>query len=99
VALRGACYVALASLLAMLDAALDGIILVAEPARSLTGRDVVEVLGIPVVATVASQPRRRLHDRRRPPREARAPPPKARPAQSPRRPKRPLGTHTDLPRP
>jgi hypothetical protein len=48
--LRGPCYVALASLLAR-AARPDGIILVAEPKRSLTARDVTDVLDVPVVVT------------------------------------------------
>ena len=56
VVLRGPCYVALASLLATLDTPPHGVIVLAEPGRSLTGRDVYEVLGIPVVATVRASP-------------------------------------------
>ncbi|MDP9389561.1 MAG: hypothetical protein M3Q48_17010, partial [Actinomycetota bacterium] len=56
VVLRGPCYVALASLLATSPARLDGVILVAEPERSLTARDVAEVLDLPVVATVGAGP-------------------------------------------
>lgn len=56
VVLRGPCYVALASLLATLDAPPDGVIVLAEPGRSLTCRDVYEVVGIPVVATVRASP-------------------------------------------
>lgn len=53
--LRGPCYLALASVVAAPEAP-QGIILVAEAGRSLTARDVTEVTGLPVVATVrASQ--------------------------------------------
>jgi hypothetical protein len=53
--LRGPCYVALATLLTATQR-FDGVIVVAEPGRSLTGRDVTDVLGIPVVATVGADP-------------------------------------------
>ena len=49
--LRGPCYLALAAALRVADAP-DGIVLVREPGRSLTPRDVTEVTGIPVVAEV-----------------------------------------------
>lgn len=52
VVLRGPCYVALATLLAADAPRPDGIILVAEEGRSLTARDVSEVTGLPVIATV-----------------------------------------------
>ena len=55
VVLRGPCYVALASLLAA-PGRPDGVILVAEDGRSLTARDVTEVLDVAVVATVAARP-------------------------------------------
>ncbi len=55
VVLRGPCYVALASLVAS-AARPDGIILVAEPKRSLTARDVTDVLDVPVVVTVDMSP-------------------------------------------
>ena len=55
VVLRGPCYVALASLLAHPERP-DAIILVAEPKRSLTARDVTDVLDVPVVATVEASP-------------------------------------------
>ena len=55
VVLRGPCYVALASLLAT-AARPDGIILVAEPKRSLTARDVTDGLDVPVVVTVEASP-------------------------------------------
>lgn len=55
VVVRGPCYLALASLLAAPEAP-HRIILVAEDGRSLTARDVTEVTGVPVVATIrASQ--------------------------------------------
>ena len=49
--LRGPCYLALAAALRD-DAAPDGIVLLREPGRSLTPRDVTEVTGTPVVAEV-----------------------------------------------
>jgi hypothetical protein len=54
--LRGPCYLALASLVAAPGPPPDGVILVAEPGRSLTATDVTEVLGVPVVATVEVNP-------------------------------------------
>ena len=57
VVLRGPCYVALATLLGSTARRPDGIILVAEEGRSLTARDVAEVTGLPVVATVDATPR------------------------------------------
>jgi hypothetical protein len=56
VVLRGPCYVALATVLAAPPGRVDGIILVAEAGRSLTARDVTEVLDLPVVATVTASP-------------------------------------------
>ena len=53
--LRGPCYVALATALAM-GVACDGVILVAEDGRSLGADDVTDVLGVPVVATVTASP-------------------------------------------
>lgn len=50
--LRGPCYLALAAALRH-DSPPDGIVLLHEPGRSLTARDVTEVTGIPVVAQVA----------------------------------------------
>jgi hypothetical protein len=55
VVLRGPCYLALSSVLAA-SVAPDGIILVVERGRSLTARDVAEVLGVPVLATVEASP-------------------------------------------
>lgn len=49
---RGPCYLALATLVSLPDLRPDGIILVAEPGRSLSAADASEVLGLPVVATV-----------------------------------------------
>lgn len=49
---RGPCYLALAAALRH-DSPPDGIVLLQEPGRSLTARDVTEVTGIPVVAQVA----------------------------------------------
>ena len=49
--LRGPCYLALAAALRD-DTGPDGIVLLREPGRSLTPRDVAEVTGIPVVAEV-----------------------------------------------
>lgn len=56
VVLRGPCYVALATLLASPGPPPDGIIVVAEPGRSLTARDVTDVADIPVVAIVRATP-------------------------------------------
>jgi hypothetical protein len=56
VVLRGPCYVALASLLARSEPRPDGIILVAEPKRSLTARDVTDVLDVPVIAVIDATP-------------------------------------------
>ena len=53
--LRGPCYVALATALAM-GVACDGVILVAESGRSLSADDVTDVLGVPVVASVPASP-------------------------------------------
>jgi hypothetical protein len=50
--LRGPCYLALATLVSLPDLRPDGVILVAEPGRSLSAADASEVLGVPVVATV-----------------------------------------------
>ena len=54
--LRGPCYVALASLLSSLGPRIDGVVLVSEDGRSLTAADVHDVLGVPVVATVPTDP-------------------------------------------
>ena len=54
--LRGPCYLALARLAADPQGARDGVILLEEPGRSLTARDVIDVLGVPVVATVPVSP-------------------------------------------
>ena len=60
VVLRGPCYVAVRSLVRSLVRSdgrpPDGIVLLSEPGRSLTARDVHDVTGIPVVATVAVTP-------------------------------------------
>ena len=53
--LRGPCYLALRSLLRGQQSP-DGIVLLAEPGRSLTARDVEDVTGVPVVARVAVSP-------------------------------------------
>jgi len=50
--LRGPCYLALATLVSLPDLRPDGVILVAEPGRSLSAGDASAVLGVPVVATV-----------------------------------------------
>lgn len=50
--LRGPCYLALAGLLGRPGPVPDGIVLLVERGRSLHARDVAEVTGIPVVATV-----------------------------------------------
>jgi len=57
VVVRGPCYLALASVLAASGRTPDGVILVAEEGRSLTARDVAEVTGLAVVATVEAAPR------------------------------------------
>jgi len=51
--LRGPCYLGLCALLAA-DERPDGIVVVAEPGRALSVRDVADVNGIDVVATVAA---------------------------------------------
>lgn len=53
--LRGPCYLALRALLAA-DHDLDGLIVVAEPGRALNERDVADVTGVPVIATVPVTP-------------------------------------------
>ena len=53
--LRGPCYLALRTLLAA-EHGLDGIVLVAEPGRALNERDVTDVTGLDVVATVPVTP-------------------------------------------
>lgn len=57
VVLRGPCYLALATLMSCGAPRPAGIILVAEEGRGLTARDVTEVTGLPVVATVEATPR------------------------------------------
>ncbi len=56
VVLRGPCYVALRSLDHNNGHRPDGIVLLAEQGRSLTARDLSDVTGIPVVATVPVTP-------------------------------------------
>jgi hypothetical protein len=56
VVLRGPCYLALRTLVTASMPAVDGIVVVAEPGRSLTARDVADVAGVPVVATVVASP-------------------------------------------
>ena len=53
--LRGPCYLALRTLLAG-QHGLDGLVLVAEPGRALNERDVADVTGLDVVATVPVTP-------------------------------------------
>ncbi len=53
IVLRGPCYLALRQLARIDVGAIDGIILLEEPGRSLTHRDVADVTGVPVIATVA----------------------------------------------
>lgn len=53
---RGPCYLALATLVSLPGARLDGVILVAEPGRSLQAADVSAVLDLPVVANVPYHP-------------------------------------------
>ena len=55
VVLRGPCYVALSTLLTA-GRRFDGVILMIEPGRALSERDVTDVLGIPVVATIPVDP-------------------------------------------
>ena len=54
--LRGPCYLALRTLLAG-QHGLDGLVLVAEPGRALSERDVTDATGLDVVATVPVTPR------------------------------------------
>ncbi|MGE0306654.1 MAG: cellulose synthase operon protein YhjQ/BcsQ, partial [Acidimicrobiia bacterium] len=56
VVLRGPCYVALRTLVHNEGRLPDGIVLVLEPGRSLSARDVEDVTGVPVVATVPLSP-------------------------------------------
>jgi hypothetical protein len=53
---RGPCYLALSTLVSLPDLRPDGVILVAEPGRSLSAGDTSAILGIPVVATVPVRP-------------------------------------------
>jgi len=53
---RGPCYLALSTLVSLPDLRPDGVILVAEPGRSLSAADTSAILGIPVVATVPVRP-------------------------------------------
>ena len=53
--LRGPCYLALATLLAH-GRDYDGVVVVEEPDRSLTARDISDVLDVPVLATVRTSP-------------------------------------------
>ena len=53
IVLRGPCYLGLRHVVTMTGRPPDGVILVCEPGRSLTRRDVEDVIGAPVVATVA----------------------------------------------
>ena len=50
------CYLALATLVSLPDLRPDGVILVAEPGRSLSASDTSAILGLPVVATVPVRP-------------------------------------------
>ena len=54
--LRGPCYLALRTIVVEPTSRPDGIVLVAEAGRSLTSRDVADVTGVPVVATVSVDP-------------------------------------------
>jgi hypothetical protein len=56
VVLRGPCYVALATILAAGGPTPDGIIVVSEPGRALSERDVAEILGVAVAATIPIDP-------------------------------------------
>jgi hypothetical protein len=53
---RGPCYLALATLVSLPDLRPDGVILVAEPGRSLSASDTSAILGVPVVDTVPVRP-------------------------------------------
>ena len=53
---RGPCYLALATLVSLPDLRPDGVILVAEPGRSLSASDTSAILGVPVIATVPVRP-------------------------------------------
>jgi hypothetical protein len=50
--LRGPCYLAVRTLVATPGPRPDGIVLLREPGRSLTARDVTDVTGVPVIAEV-----------------------------------------------
>jgi hypothetical protein len=54
--LRGPCYVALRNLVRSDGPTVDGIVLLSEGGRALTARDVEDVTGIPVVATMVVSP-------------------------------------------
>ena len=54
--LRGPCYLALRTLLAAGEHSLHGLVLVEEPGRALTHRDVADVVGTEIVATVPVSP-------------------------------------------
>lgn len=54
--LRGPCYLALRTIVVEPTSRPDGIVLVTEAGRSLTSRDVADVTGVPVVATVSVDP-------------------------------------------
>lgn len=56
IVLRGPCYLALRTIVVESTSLIDGIVLVAEAGRSLTSRDVADVTGAPVVATVSISP-------------------------------------------
>jgi hypothetical protein len=56
VVLRGPCYLALRTLVVRTGPSPAGIILVVEDGRSLTDRDVEDVLGVPVVARIQHSP-------------------------------------------
>ena len=56
VVLRGPCYLGLRHLVTRAAAPATGIILLSEPARSLTRRDVEDVVGTPVVASIDHHP-------------------------------------------
>jgi hypothetical protein len=53
---RGPCYLALSTLVSRPDLRPDGVILVAEPGRSLSAADTSAILGLPLVATVPVRP-------------------------------------------
>lgn len=56
VVLRGPCYLSLRRTVDLVRSGVDGIVIVREPGRSLTNRDVTEITGLPVVAETLVTP-------------------------------------------